>query len=61
MSATTEKLLTEIQLLELQLLDARNSNDPVRIMHVENQLVDAKKRLNKANEVLHEGRTVLKG
>jgi len=61
MSATTTQLLEEIKSLELQLLDARNANDPTRIMYLENLLQDSRKRLSKANDLLTENKSVLKG
>lgn len=61
MSATTEKLLSEIQDLEDLLLEARSISDTARVAFIESQLIDAKKRLVRANEALNEGRTVLKG
>lgn len=61
MSATTEKLLTEIQLLQLQLHEARSLNDAARVNQIEIRLVEANKRLTEANQVLSESTTVLKG
>ena len=61
MSATTTMLLEEIKNLEVQLLDAKNTNDLARITYLENVLQDARKRLSKANDLLTENRSVLKG
>ena len=61
MSATTTQLLDEIKNLELQLLDARAANDSTRIMYLENLLQDSRKRLVKANDLLTENRSILKG
>ena len=61
MSATTEKLLAEIQLLQLQLNEALSLNDSTRARLIENKIAEANKRLTDANQVLSESSTVLKG
>lgn len=61
MSATTEKLLEQIELTTASLEECRKVGDKEAAQHLESVLADFKKRLSQANEALNEGKQVLKG
>jgi hypothetical protein len=61
MSATTELLIGEIKVLETKLLEAHDRRDAIQVMALEGKLQELRKKLAKANEILTENRSVLKG
>jgi hypothetical protein len=61
MSAATEILLEDIKNTSEALSTAQNAGDTAEVNRLTNVLKELKARFTKANEVLNENRSVLKG
>ena len=61
MSASVEKILDEIREVEQNIKILELEGNSLGILHMHEVLSELKKRLVRANEVLNEGKSILKG